>query len=297
MEVRERRGSAEFEEARGHVHGENLLLDDLGFVRRREAGEAHEQRDADAGFVHGALVHHAVLAVEQAVVAHVDDDGVVQLAALLEQFVEAAHRVIHGTDGAPVGARHVREVLHRLGAAIGENFPPLEERAVDAVPRADAVLEPERFVREAEGGLGIRNPDVVEAVRVFRLREIEAVRGLVPDHQQPRFAAVVALQPLLGQLGDGVRVVAGNDLAAVAVHVPLGVEVFALALVRDEPVEAGPRLVVVLAHVPLAEVSGVVARRLELHREAAEVRGILGEIVLHPMRVRVNAAEDARAAG
>ena len=247
--------------------------------------------------MHGALVHHSVLAVEQAVVAHVDDDGVVQLATLFKQFIEAAHGVVHGTDGAPVGACHRGEVLHRLGTAVGENFPPLEERAVDAMPGVDAVLKPERLVRQAERALGIRNPDVVEAVRVFWLGEIEAVRGLVADHQKPRFAAVVALEPVLGKLRDDVGVVAGDDLAALAVLVPFGVVVFALALVRGEPVEAGARLVVVLAHVPLAEVGGVVACALELHRKAAEVGGILREVVLHAVSVRVNAAEDARSAG
>ena len=40
---------------------------------------------------------------------------------------------------------------------------------------------------------------------------------------------------------------------------PLGVEVFALAFVCGEKIEAGPRRIVVLTHVPFAQVGGRVA--------------------------------------
>ena len=48
-------------------------------------GPRATMRDADARLVHRALVHHAVLAFEQAVVAHEDDERVVELAALFQE--------------------------------------------------------------------------------------------------------------------------------------------------------------------------------------------------------------------
>ena len=181
----QRRRTAQFEQARGEVDGEHLRLDDLRLGGRREAGIAHDLHDADAGFVGGALVHHAVLAVEDAVVAHEDDDGVVQFAALLEQFVEPAHAVVHGEERAPVGAGHGLEILDGLGRVVGELLAPVEERAVDAVPGVEPLPDPAGFVVEHEGGFGIGDADVLEGLLVFRLGKVEAVRRLVADHEAP----------------------------------------------------------------------------------------------------------------
>ena len=64
------------------------------------------------------------------------------------------------------------------------------------------------LVVELEGRLRIRDRHVVEGVLVLRLRGVEAVRRLVAEDQQERLAAVIALQPVEGQVGDDVRVVA-----------------------------------------------------------------------------------------
>src|SRR5262249_18764159 len=53
---------------------------------------------------------------------------------------------------------------------------------------------------------------------------------------------------------------------------------------------------VVLAHVPLADVGRGISRSLERSRIAGQVVGVLGEVVAHAVRVRIDAAEEARAA-
>ena len=103
----------------------------------------------------------------------------------------------------------------------------------------------------------------------------------------PRLPAVIALQPVEREVGDDGRVVAGPDLAPLAVEVELGVEVLALALVRDEVVEARARLVVVLAHVPLADVGRGVAGLLQHLGKAVHPGRELGEVVRDPVLVRV----------
>ena len=116
--------------------------------------------------------------------------------------------------------------------------------------------------------------------------------------QQPRLARVVLLQPVERDVGDDVRVVARARPCAVAVDVELGVEVFALALVGDEVVEAGPRRVVVLAHVPLADVRRGVAGRLERpgmgrSRELGEVVRARRAVGVSPLRIDARLGEQS----
>ena len=71
--------------------GEHLLLRSTLRLAVKP-GIAHDERNADARLVHRALVDHAVLAFEQAVVAHEDDDRVVELPGSFEQRVRAGRR-------------------------------------------------------------------------------------------------------------------------------------------------------------------------------------------------------------
>src|SRR5204862_5445440 len=66
-----------------------------------------------------------------------------------------------------------------------------------------------------------------------------------------------------------------------------------LTLVAGPVVEPGPLLVVPLAHVPLADVRGVVAGVVQALRIAGHVRRELREVVDHLMAVRVQAAQEA----
>ena len=136
VDVCKRLGAAEFQQAGRDIDGERLLLDHFAVG---QPGVAHKQRNAQARLVRGAFIHHAVFAFEQAVVAHEDDDGVVELLGLLEVGEQPADAVVDAQDRAPVAVDHVLEILHGLGAVVGEFFAPLEERAVDAVPGVEAL--------------------------------------------------------------------------------------------------------------------------------------------------------------
>ena len=296
VDAGERGRAGEFEQARGDVDGEHLLFDDFRGGDGRQAGETHDLHDADAGLMRGALVHHAVLAVEDAVVAHENDDGVVQFAARAEPFVEAAHAVIDRENRAPIGARHRFEVLHCGGRVVGKFLPPIEERPVDAVPGVEPLADPGGFVIEHERGLRIGHVDGVEGLFVFRLGEVETVWCFVADHHEPGLAVPRPGEPLLRHVGDDGGVVAFNDLALLAVEIEFGVEVFSLPFVGHEPVEAGARIVIVLTHVPFAKIGGVIPGGLQHCREAFQLGGILSEVIGHAMSVGVEPAQDARAA-
>jgi hypothetical protein len=78
------------------------------------------------------------------------------------------------------------------------------------------------------------------------------------------------------------------------VDIEFGIKVLALAFMRDKPVETWTRLIVLFSHMPFADISRVVASRLQDHREALKARWILSEVVHDPMLVRVEAAQNAR---
>jgi hypothetical protein len=71
-----------------------------------------------------------------------------------------------------------------------------------------------------------------------------------------------------------------------------GVEVFALTAMRDEVIESGSLRIVLLAHMPLADVRRRVPCPLQLAWEARHIGRILGEVVEHLVSVGVQAAED-----
>ncbi len=115
---------------------------------------------------------------------------------------------------------------------------------------------------------------------------------LLSEHEQPR-RVVRSADPLDGMIGDDGRVVA-IDPPAGAVDVELVVEVVALAAMAHPVVEAGTLRVVVLAHVPLADVRGLVACILQAARVARQVVRVLGEVVQHLVPSSVASAEQRR---
>ena len=292
----ERGRAAEVKEARGEVHGEDLTVDDAA---GGETGAADDEGDADARLVHGAFVDHAVLAFEETVVAHEDDDGVGVLAGGFEVGDEAADAVVDAEHGAPVGADHGLEIDDGLGAGIGKCFTPFEERTVNAVPGGEALADPVGFAVEGEGTGGIGNLHMVEGGLVFLFWEIKRVRRLLADGERPRLAGGgggAGLEPVEGVVGDDVGVVALGGFVAQAVDAPLGVEVFALALVGDEPVEAGAGGVVVFTHVPFADIGGGVAAFAQAGGPVRERGGEFGEIIADAVAMGIEAGENARAA-
>ncbi len=218
------------------------------------------------------------------------------LSRRLEPRTQAADAVVDAQDRAPVGVDHVREVPHRLRTIVGKLLAPLEQRAVDAVPRGHPILDPCGLVAERERARRIRHRRVVERAGVLRLRRVETVRRLVAEDQHPGLAGVIALQPLERHVGHDGRVVPALHLAALTVDVELGGEVPALPLVRHEIVEPRPRLVVVLPHVVLADVGRGIAGVVEHSRKVVHGRGKLGEVVRHAVLVRIHAAQERRTA-
>ena len=161
----------------------------------------------------------------------------------MEGLVDLADAVVHRANRRPVGARHGREVFHGFGAVVGELLAPFEQRAVDAVPGVEAVFDPRGLSREVEGGIGIGDLHLVEAVRILRLGHVKAVGRFVAQDQQEGFFAR-ALEPVQRQLGDGMGVIAGPGFP-LAVDVELGAVIFALAFMGGPVIEAGALFVVV----------------------------------------------------
>ena len=92
-----------------------------------------------------------VVAQEIAMVGGEDDERVVVLAGGFQVGDEAADAVVDAEHGAPVGADHFFEIGDGLGARIGKLFTPVEERAVDAVPRPQPLANPVRLVVAVHG--------------------------------------------------------------------------------------------------------------------------------------------------
>ena len=126
---------------------------------------------------------------------------------------------------------------------------------------------------------------------VGRIGNPDAVWRFVAETQKKRLF-VLLFEPVDGEVRDDVRVVA-LGLTTLAIDVEGGVPVLALALVADPVVEARALLVVVLAHVPLADIGGLVAGILQGDGETRQVSRVLGEVVHHTVRVRVESRKEA----
>ncbi len=129
------------------------------------------------------------------------------------------------------------------------------------------------------------------------VQAVKTVRRLVTDHEAPRLAIARSLKPLLGHVGYSVRVVALHHFAPRAVDIELSIKILALSLVRDEPIKARPRRIVLLSHVPFADVARLVTGGLQRGRKTLQVFWILSEVVDHAVRVSVQPAEDTRSTG
>jgi hypothetical protein len=164
------------------------------------------------------------------------------------------------------------------------------------VPRGHALPHPLGLPFPVVLG-GRRAPDVgrIEALGVFVLGHEGAVRRLVSHDEAERLLARLA-DPLDRLLGDPVGEVALQQLA-LAVDVEGRVEVVPLAPVAHPVIEAGPRRVVVLAHVPLPDVGRLIAALLEAARVARHRGGIVREVVEDAVRMGVQAAQDRGPAG
>ncbi len=76
--------------------------------------------------MHCSFIYHSVFAVEQSVIAHKDEDGVVKLPELFEGGVEGADAIVYGEDCSPVGAGHSGKIFYAFGGGVGEVFAPFK---------------------------------------------------------------------------------------------------------------------------------------------------------------------------
>src|SRR5690349_10477428 len=72
--------ATDFEQTGCNVNREHLLWHNFSPCQTRIA---YEQRDADARFVCGSLINHAVLAFEQAIVTHEYNHRIIELSGFL----------------------------------------------------------------------------------------------------------------------------------------------------------------------------------------------------------------------
>ena len=170
-------------EAHGrHDGGADVEIgDDL--VDHAAAGEEgrtlHEHGDADRRFVGDAFVDEAVLAEHEAVVAHVENEGVVVDAEGFEFGDDAADAVVHGEEGFAVAAVVIGDVEV---AVVGE---------IDAVPGVALVAEPAGFagviLRGVGGGGGQNEVLVGEFSLVTGCRGEVGVDGFVREIDEEWF--------------------------------------------------------------------------------------------------------------
>ena len=182
-----------------------------GRGRRRVA---HEQRDAQRFLVHPALVDVVVLAEHEALVGGVNDDRIIEFAFVREVLEQPRHAVIDAAHGAQVFLQIALVGRALVGAGgergIDEHMMPhvaagvaLADRRAHALGRRRAVVgglpQAGRF-----GDVGV----CVEEIVALGVLEI-IVRRLEMVHQEKRFRAVAALEPVERNLGDDVGRVGG----------------------------------------------------------------------------------------
>ena len=262
----------------------------------------HEEWHPDRLLVHEPLVEPAVVAEEEALVRPVEEHGVVEVAAVAQPPHEPADVVVDGGHAGEV-VLHVALVLpQRLVLArkplrdglfqvhLGEVVGNAHGRPAGGVGAGGEVV-----------GEGARHRDL--AVRVHAgmrvVRFPGPVRGLVPDQEAPRLAAVERAEPADREVGDEVGGVAGLDAEPVRGEEP-GVVVLALV---DEgvPVVEAVRVVadpvgLAVAHVPLADEAGAVAGVPQGGDEGG-LRGVDERVEgAHAVDVAVGAGQQGRAA-
>ncbi len=232
---------------------------------------------------------------EEALVRRVHEHGVVQLAAVAQPVGDAPDVVVDGRD-APQVVLHVPLVLPQRELVVGQ---PRRRLHLEVLLR-QVVRDPHRGPprrrrpRRVVVGEGRRHRDRVGVqVGVRRVRLPRPVRRLVPDQHAPRVVTVQRLEPPQRQVRDDVRRVAG--LGAQAAR---GAErrVVVLPLVDQHvPVVEPLRVVAVtVAHVPLADHRGAVARVAQLRDERRLARVDRRRERRHAVHVAVRPREDGR---
>ena len=231
--------SGEIEQGRGEVEVDDHFIDEFAF--REEARVADDEGNAEAFLVERAFVAEPALAEEVAVVAGIDDDGVVGEFEFVERVQQSAEVFIDALDVAEVvevdGVGGESAFLALVG--LGERFViDGGDVAVGGAAGGFAFVE----VAQAVG-------EVVAAALVVRAFETD-------DHART-VVAWFCLEPVDGEVGaDIVHPALGGGHHAVDFE--RAVLIYALVDEAGGVLEAGARAFLV-AHVPFAEVGGAVS--------------------------------------
>lgn len=97
--------------------------------------------------------------------------------------------------------------------------------------------------------------------------------------------------PIRGIIGDDSCVVA-RDLFPDTIYIEFVVEIIALPTVTHPMIEARTLFITIFTHVPLSDVSSLVARLLQATRIAGKVVRILGEVIQHLMTASIASAQE-----
>jgi hypothetical protein len=97
---------------------------------------------------------------------------------------------------------------------------------------------------------------------------------------------MVAFEPRFGHLRDHVGVITRNNFPILAIDIEFCVEVLPLTPMRYEPVEARSRVIIVFAHVPFADVGGVIPQLLQHSRETLQILWVFCKVIHHTVSVR-----------
>ena len=284
-------GSSSLEEGGSNINVLDHFLDHGAWLDARPPGE---ERDADA-FLEGiALVVEAVFAEGEPVVSHIDHEGVLGEFTLVKVGEEAPDVFIEAVDGFAEVVVEFVEVRDRVvveGTSL-HVVDPMDAIAAFADP---AGLGGVVLLGIGHGG-GVGDFLALVTGGMARGRGEGVVDGLIAEVEEEGLIGGPLPEPLDGLVGQDIRIVALEGLAP-AVDVKLRIEVGALSLEADPVVKAGTWFVVVVAHVPLADVGGAVAGLLEVLGKEDGSLGNGALVVDHPVVVHVLAGQDGGPAG
>ena len=284
-------GSGSLEESGSNINILDHFLDHGAWLNARPPGK---KRDADA-FLEGiAFVVEAVFAKGETVVSHVNHEGVCGEFALVKVGEKAPDVFIEAVNGFAEVVVEFIEVRDRVvveGAGLHVVDPVDAETALTNPAGLGGVV----LLGIGHGG-GVGDFFTLVAGCMAGCWGEGVVDSLIAEVEEEGLIGGSLLEPLDGLVGQDVRIVALECLPF-AVDVKLRIKVGALSLEADPVVKAGTRFVVVVAHVPLADIGGAVAGFLEVLGEEDGSFGNGALIVDHAVMVHVLASQDRSPAG
>lgn len=277
--------AGQLQDGRGDIDVQHVLLD--GAARGDIARGPRQHRHPHRLLVGLPLVNKPVLAQHKAVVAHVDDQGVLGQPLLLQEVQHPGNALVDPHQGLAVLGDDLLQVLRVVIAVVVHMLDPVPAVALLAHPIGLAFVVGLDVLHR----LGSRDvgPGVLPLVALGR-GEL-GVHGLVGQVGEERLVLLAPFDPVEGVVGQQVGDVAVH-LPALPVDVQGGVLVDALAPEAHPAVKAGFGVVAGPADMPLAEKGGLVAGLLQLGGEKGRALPDWVGIVDGPVAERVLPGQD-----